>query len=253
MVAWGIVSQSCKYAQTWWKLKLYTRSELSRKSLNKKPPTSSTSNQIPEPLPIHLQNIHPRAQNTNLSKLGREKWHPGKFMKWYAPLQNREAVAREMQCVRKHPGRSSMQPSLSFASPAKASECLLPVILALAGGSPTPGEPQNHAEDHGCVLQLRGSRLLHMQPHCCIGCCTPSLIPWCMPLPFVHYFADTHRLVAVFDYSRCFDLAHAAWQIKICSACGLSGRSWPCAGLRRVRWNAPNALECAECAGMRRL
>ena len=37
------------------------------------------------------------------------------------------------------------------------------------------------------------------------------------------------------------------------SACGLSGRSWPCAGLRRVRWNAPNALECAECAGMRRL
>ena len=37
------------------------------------------------------------------------------------------------------------------------------------------------------------------------------------------------------------------------SACGLSGRSWPCVGLRRVRWNAPNALECAECAGMRRL
>ena len=40
---------------------------------------------------------------------------------------------------------------------------------------------------------------------------------------------------------------------KTSSACGLSGRSWPCAGLRRVRWNAPNALECAECAGMRRL
>eukprot|EP00439_Symbiodinium_sp_Y106_P009148 s11158_g1.t1 len=35
------------------------------------------------------------------------------------------------------------------------------------------------------------------------------------------------------------------------SACGLSGRSWPCAGLRRVRWNAPNALECADCDGMR--
>ena len=138
MVAWGTVSQSCKYAQTYWKLKLYTRSELSRKSLNKKPPTSSTSNQKPEPLLIHLQNIHPRARNTNLSKLGREKWHPGKFMKWYAPLQNREAVAREMQCVRKHPGRSSMQPSLSFASPAKASECLLPVILALAGPGPDP-------------------------------------------------------------------------------------------------------------------
>ena len=33
--------------------------------------------------------------------------------------------------------------------------------------------------------------------------------------------------------------------------CGLSGRSWPCAGLRRVRWNAPNALECADCDGMR--
>ena len=38
---------------------------------------------------------------------------------------------------------------------------------------------------------------------------------------------------------------------KTSSACGLSGRSWPCAGLRSVRWNAPNALECAECAGMR--
>ena len=31
----------------------------------------------------------------------------------------------------------------------------------------------------------------------------------------------------------------------VCSACGLSGRSWPCAGLR---WNAP---ECADCDGMR--
>ena len=43
------------------------------------------------------------------------------------------------------------------------------------------------------------------------------------------------------------------FQASYTSACGLSGRSWPCAGLRRVRWNAPNALECAECAGMRRL
>ena len=41
--------------------------------------------------------------------------------------------------------------------------------------------------------------------------------------------------------------------VYVYSACGLSGRSWPCAGLRRVRWNAPMALDCAECAGMRRL
>ena len=50
---------------------------------------------------------------------------------------------------------------------------------------------------------------------------------------------------------------------EYCSACGLSGRSWPCAGLRRVRWNAPNALEmrwnapfapnCAKCAELRRI
>ena len=40
---------------------------------------------------------------------------------------------------------------------------------------------------------------------------------------------------------------------KISSACGFSGRSWPCAGLRRVRWNAPNALECAVCAELRQL
>ena len=37
------------------------------------------------------------------------------------------------------------------------------------------------------------------------------------------------------------------------SACGLSGRSWPCAGLRRVRWNAPNALECAGMRPLRRI
>ena len=51
--------------------------------------------------------------------------------------------------------------------------------------------------------------------------------------------------------------------MRFCSVCGLSGRSWPCAGLRRVRWNAPNALEmrwnapfapnCAKCAELRRL
>ena len=46
------------------------------------------------------------------------------------------------------------------------------------------------------------------------------------------------------------------FQASYTSACGLSGRSWPCAGLRRVRWNAPNAPfapNCAKCAELRRL
>ena len=46
------------------------------------------------------------------------------------------------------------------------------------------------------------------------------------------------------------------FQASYTSACGLSGRSWPCAGLRRVRWNAPNApfaRNCAKCAELCRL